>query len=432
MTLLVLGSVGLIAARPAEFGRPLAKGPDIILISLDATRADRLGADVTRGVTPNLDAFAARCEVFERAYTQEPWTLTSHMSMLTGLYPDAHGLDFGRALPARVWTLAERLREAGYRTAASVRDCFLLSPRFGYAAGFDRYQEDARDAQSRCRAAADWLLARDRPSFLFLHLYDPHSDSGALPYDAPSNWLPQQTPRREFVEWAGGRGASEALRQVNEGQLALPESLALWIPRLYDAGLRATDAALGEFFQRLEAADRLRSAWVIVLADHGEALGERGHWMHEELMQATLHIPLLVHRPQDLRAGERRPELAETVDLMPTLLEAAGLPREAISQGESLSAPFERRFASHRSGPRYAITTFDDWRLEYEFGDGGFLCPSSIRGSNRSRACIAPMPRWRRAGAAQQCRSTRRTKNCCDRWATSIERGALARRGRHR
>ena len=367
----------LLAVRPLELGRPRPLGPDIVLISLDATRADHLGAYGGRGITPQLDSLALRSEIFEHAYCQEPWTLTSHMSMLTGLYPDAHGLDFGRALPAPVWTLAERLRDGGYRTAASVRDCFLLSPRFGYAAGFDRYEEDDRDAAERCAAAADWLLADERPGFLFLHLYDPHSDSSSLPYEVPPAFLPDGVPREAFANWTAGRGASEALRRVNAAQLDLPESLAVWVPRLYAASLRATDAALGALFDRLKRAGRLDSTLIVVVADHGEALGERAHWMHEELMQATLQVPLLVHWPSQARRGKRS-DLAESLDLMPTLLEAAGLARESISQGLSLSRPTERRFVSHRSGPRYAITTADGWRLEYEMGEAGFL-PLALR-----------------------------------------------------
>lgn len=370
---LLIGLVG--AVLPAQQLRPRASGPDIVLISLDAVRADYLGAyGHPDGLTPSLDAFATESERFTRAYSQEPWTLTSHMSMLSGLYPDVHGLDFGRSLPPEIWTVAERLRDAGYRTAATVYDCFLLSPRFGYAAGFDEYEESGVPAAQRCIEAAEWLLARDRPSFLFLHLYDPHSDTSALPYAASDADLARFAPRaRElFLDWAGPDGASEALRRVNESELQLTPEQRDAIPALYAAGLYETDRAVGDFLRRLKEGRRFDDALIIVTSDHGEALGERGHFMHEELMEATLRVPLLIHWPGGARAAATRDSLVELVDIAPTLLETAGLHSESISQGRSLVSPDgpRRNFAFHRSGPDYAITTSDRWRLHYRFEGG--------------------------------------------------------------
>ncbi len=360
----------LARALPVTAGRLRPAGPDLILISMDATRADRLGCyGSSAGLTPALDSLSRRAVRFTRAYAQEPWTLTSHMSMLTGLDPDAHGLDFGRSLSPAVWTLAERLRDAGYRTRGSVFDCFLLDPRFGYAAGFDRYEVSGEAAAQRCRRAVRWLLADDRPAFLFLHLYDPHSDTGALPYEAPPERLKGVPPEvlRAFAVWTDDDGASERLRKVNEGQVTLPDSLRRALPQLYNAGVAGTDAAIGELLAALQSAGRLESALVIVLADHGEALGERGHFMHEELMEATLHIPFLLHWPQGREAGRVREDLVETVDVAPTLLAAAGLAAGSVSEGHDLRAadPTPRRAAFSRSGPLYAVTTEDGWRMLY-------------------------------------------------------------------
>lgn len=370
--------VFVAAAGPLRAAlRPTPTGPDLILISLDAMRADRLGAYGGRpGLTPALDALAARSLVFERAYAQEPWTLTSHMSMFTGLYPDAHGLDMGRSLAPRTHTLAERLREAGYRTGASVYSCYWLSPDFGYAAGFDRYDEDARLAAPRVESAADWILADDRPTFFFLHLYDPHSDFGTLPYEASAEAQRRFAPGAAdgFDAWTPPRGASEAMHEVDEGRLAMPDSLRRAVPRLYDAGVVDTDAALAAFFERLDAAGRLDDALVLVLADHGESLGDDGPFMHGTIRESTVRIPLILKLPGDERAGERVDGLVETLDVFPTFLAAAGLDPvdgDAPNQGRPLLDGPPRTFAFHRSGRDYAITTDDGWRIEYTLDENG-------------------------------------------------------------
>jgi arylsulfatase A-like enzyme len=377
---LVLAAITIpVALRPALWGRPAPAGPDVILISLDAVRADRLGCyGYPGGVTPSLDAWAQRAVRYTRAYCQEPWTLTSHMSMLSGLYPDAHGLadahglDLGRSLAPAIWTVPEVLREAGYRTWASVYDCHWLGPRFGYADGFDHYAVTDQTAADRAEAAADWLLSRKRPGFMFLHFYDPHSDTGALPYGSSEAYQERFAPdaARAFQSWKGGEGASEILRQVNEEGRPLTDEQRRQLARLYDAGLAETDAAVGIFLDRLEAAGRLDSAVVVIVADHGEALGERGHFMHEKLMEATLHVPLLVHWPGGTGAGSVVDRLTETVDLAPTLLGAAHVPARGVMQGHDLREGFSRQVAYHRSGPDYAVTSDDGWRLLYRWIDG--------------------------------------------------------------
>lgn len=409
---LVTGLSGLVlllfaplSVLPATLGVPDPAYGDIILISLDATRADRLGCyGNPDGLTPHLDALAADAVRFERAYCQEPWTLTSHMSMLTGLYPDVHGLDFGRALPPSLWTVPERLRDAGWRTAASVYDCFLLSPRFGYAAGFDLYREDQHRARSRADAAARWLSESDRPGFLFLHFYDPHSDTGVLPYEASEEFLARFAPGAEkgWSNWTGPAGASEALRRVNEEGLPLPEELRMRLRRLYDAGVAETDAAVGHFLDRLREEGRYDDALILVVADHGESLGEAGHFMHERLQEETLRVPLLVKWPRG-KAGVRR-DLAETVDLAPTILAAAGLPGESVSQGVDLAdaAGTGRSQVFHRSGPDYALTTADGWRLVYRWDASSGVTLNALRrageepgdGSDLSKENPEVVDRW--------------------------------------
>ncbi|HKK71890.1 MAG TPA: sulfatase [Candidatus Krumholzibacteria bacterium] len=379
VVLLLLAPVSIV---PAHWFAPAPATGDVILISLDAMRPDRIGAyGDERGLTPNLDRLAADAVRFERAYCQEPWTLTSHMSMLTGLYPDAHGLDFGRALAGEVWTLPERMRDQGYRTAASVYDCFLLSPDFGYGAGFDRYEENNLEAADRARRAAKWVTDSDRPGFLFLHFYDPHSDTGDLPYEASPEMLERFAPgaAEQFRGWARLVGASEALHQVNLGERPFTPAQREALGRLYDAGVADTDAALGLFVDRLKAEGRYEDATIVVVADHGEALGEADHYMHELLIEETLRIPLVIKWPGRREAGTVRTDLAETVDLAPTLLRAIGLPEEEVSQGHDLAAgPTPRSLSLHRSGPDHAATDREGWRLHHRWSTELGIEPSGI------------------------------------------------------
>lgn len=366
------------AALPHLPLRPNPPRPvDVVVISLDALRVDRLAAyGGDPELTPHLNRLAEDAVVFERAYCQEPWTLTSHMSMFTGLYPGVHGLDFGRRLEPSVPTLAEILRDRGWRTLASVYDCLFLEPRFGYGDGFDHYRVDGSAARDRARDLARRMLSGG-PALAFLHLYDPHSDRGSLPYEsAPAfrqRWAPDAAEL--FQGWAGPGGASETLARVNEGERSLSAEQREALVRLYDAGVAETDAGVGVFLESLRQAGRYEDALIVVLADHGEALGEtaagRPHYMHEQLMEPTLRIPLLVKLPGGEGAGERRPEIVETVDLLPTLLEILQLPAPGVIQGRSAwPAGPSRDFAFHRSGEDFAITGLGGGLLRYRWDPG--------------------------------------------------------------
>ena len=403
--LLLLALVPLASIPPTLGFAPPVTG-DVILISLDALRADRVGAyGNERGLTPQLDRLAQDAVRFERAYAQEPWTLTSHMSMLSGLYPDVHGLDFGRGLAPVVRTLQERLRDEGYFTFASVYDCYLLDPHFGYGAGFTRYTVNGQRAGDRARDVARTLVRSDRAAFLFLHFYDPHSDTGALPYEAGPDFVSRFAPgaAAAFAGWAGSGGASESLHEVNIGARRITDEQKVALADLYDAGVAETDAAVGVFLDRLREAGRYDDALIVVVADHGEALGEAKHFMHEKLIEETLRVPLLVKLPGNRDGGSLRRELVETVDLMPTVLSALQLAAEPVSQGRDLfgEAP-PRTFAFHRSGPDYAITTEDGWRIHYRWSEAAGVEPVALHrageepgdGADRLAAESAVLDPW--------------------------------------
>jgi len=272
--------------------------PSILLVTLDTTRADAIGA-----ATPTLNALAARGRRFTQAYTTAPQTLPSHSSMMTGLYPAGHGVhENARHLGDRNALLAERLRGAGYRTAAFVSG-FPLARRFGLARGFDVYDdefENERSSRDTTDRAIAWLAkARTTPVFFWVHYYDPHD-----PYEPPE-------PFRSRY---------------------------------------ASNPYLGEVAAMDEQLGRLLGAFgdgaVIIAADHGEGLGDHGEAKHGYLLyQSVMHVPLVLAGPGIERGTSDSP--VSTRRIFHTILDWAGLgaenslraPSSEVVLGEAM-APF--------------------------------------------------------------------------------------------
>jgi choline-sulfatase len=271
------------AACGRHSGAPAAaERPDLVLVTIDTLRADRVG----RGLTPALDALAARGVRFTNARATAPLTLPSHASMLTGALPPRHGIRENgiHAFPGSPRSVARSLRERGYTTAAFVA-AYVLDRRFGLADGFDHYDdritrdpdavhrlEAERPARDVVDRAAAWLrdTPRSGPTFLWVHFYDPHA-----PY-------------------AGS----------------------------YDEEVRAADAQLGRLLREVQASSR--TPVVIVAGDHGESLGEHGEVTHGMLVyEAALRVPLIVAGPGIPAA--RREDPASLVDIAPTLAKLAGI-----------------------------------------------------------------------------------------------------------
>ncbi len=309
---LLIGSA-LASTAPAH---PVPAHPNIILITLDTTRADRMGfLGSQRGLTPNLDAVARQGIVFTRAYSHVPLTTASHATIFTGTYPQfSHVNDFGVPLSPRLPYLPEILRQHGYHTAAFVGS-LILDPLDGTAPGFDRgfdtydagfhlrrrgadrYQTVERRAGEVVNRALAWLSKHPQgPFFLWVHLYDAHD-----PYDPPP---PYKT-----------RYASAP----------------------YDGEIAYTDSAVGRLLTALRARGLYDGALIAVMADHGESLGEHGEQTHGVfLYDETIHVPLLFKLPADRAAGRRVETMVELVDVAPTVLREVGIPVPTGMQGESL------------------------------------------------------------------------------------------------
>jgi arylsulfatase A-like enzyme/Tfp pilus assembly protein PilF len=289
--------------------------PNVIIITLDTTRSDRMDfLGSARGLTPNLDFLAKDGAVFTRAFSHVPLTPPSHATILTGTYPEYnHVDDFGARLGKDVPYLPDILHVHGYRTAAFVSSV-ILDPIVGSAPGFergfdvydagfhhrrpgeDRYKSIERRADEVVDRAEAWLQARrPGPFFLWLHFYDAHD-----PYDPPEPFK---------TKYANAP---------------------------YDGEIAYTDSAVGKFFDYLRSKALYDGAMIAVMADHGEALGDHGETAHGVfLYDETIHVPLVIKLPKGRSAGKRIERRAVLVDVAPTILHTIGLPVPKEMQGES-------------------------------------------------------------------------------------------------
>ena len=291
--------------------------PNIILITLDTTRADRMGfLGSERGLTPNLDGLAKESVIFTRAYAQVPLTTPSHAALLTGTYPQFnHVEDLGSPLGREIPYLPDVVRHRGYHTVAFI-GAYILDPKSKAAPGFergfdtydagfhrkrpgeDRYRSVERRAGDVVDHALAWLSQHPQgPFFIWLHFYDAHD-----PYDPPAPY--------------------------KQKYLAAP----------YDGELAYADSQVGRFVAALQKRDLYNKAVIAIAADHGEAFGEHGEQRHGVfLYDETVHVPLLLKLPKQRLAGERVETRVALADVAPTLLKEAGLAVPASMQGKVLT-----------------------------------------------------------------------------------------------
>ena len=338
----------------ADPARPRA----IVLISIDTLRADHLGIyGHHRFTSPILDGFAAEGAVFQDASATTAWTLPSHASMLTGLFPLRHGvLTAKAALSEEVETLAGWFGKAGWETAAVVNVLWLKREQYGLTRDFEKYLsiEDAdygRRAPSTWSTdqAMEWIGAQgDRPLFLFLHYYDVHADYASLPeyerllvgpYAGSADGSAWQIERANFAEAHIDYcleqldaadcqfGSKEKPRRI-DADMERDEFGAADIQHLeelYDAGIRQLDAEIGRLLAFLEESGRALNTLVVITSDHGEEFMEHGRLGHFlTTYQQSLRVPLLMRGP-GVPSGVRVEMPVSLVDLPPTLLGMAGL-----------------------------------------------------------------------------------------------------------
>lgn len=288
-------------------------GTPVVLVSVDTLRSDRLPAYGYAGVaTPAIDGLRRDSILFRHAYTAAPLTLPAHVTALTGLRPDQHGVrdNAGYRLADTVPYLPDLLQSAGYRTGGAI-SAYVLRGTAGLSRGFDHYDDRItvsprallpnlqRNGNETADLAAEWLRSvAGEPFFLFFHIYEPH-----MPHDPP-------------------------------------EPFASAYPSPYDGEVAAADAVVGKLLATLHQLGLYDRALILFLSDHGEGLYDHGDYEHGLLLyREILQVPLIVKLPGAARAGTTVERAVSLVDVAPTVLEYLGLPAPEGLAGTSLLTP---------------------------------------------------------------------------------------------
>jgi len=352
--------------------------PHVVLVDIDTLRADRLGVyGCERETSPRIDAWAERCAVvFTDAVSAGNWTLPSTASILTGLLVSQHGVsDFAQRVSAQVEPVALRLRRAGYETVART-DGGWVSPDYGFAIGFDRF--DARRIPPDEHQARGWaaelaeLSGRDseRPVFAFFHTFQVHApyahdrrfEDPAHPYDG-------HYARAEQVNVLLPSSRHPDRYRPNEADWR-------YVRDLYDAAVRRMDDVVGPLLEGLDATFSGQPYLVILTSDHGEELDDRGRFGHgHSLHGELLDVPMIVRFPTGSPVGrDDRP--VSSLDVVPTILAAAGLAVPDHLLGRPLSEPApERRLRIAEHGTSAAALLVDRWKLLAGAADPLYLVP---------------------------------------------------------
>jgi choline-sulfatase len=313
--------LGILTLVVFPVDSPAAAKPNLVLITLDSTRADRMGfLGAHSGLTPNLDGTARQGMIFAQAYAQAPATVASDATILTGTYPQTHrASEFAGPLPTTLPYLPDLLHASGYRTAAFVGS-ILLDPRNGpfqgYDRGFDvydagfhlpqrgesRFQSVERHGDQVVARATNWLAGeKKRPFFLWVHLQDPHA-----PYATS-----------------------------------------------YDREVASADAAVGKLVSFLRSQSLFDDALIVIASSQAESLGAHGEETHGIfLYDETIHVPLVLKLPKNQMAGKHVKNRARLLDIAPTVLAVAGIAVPAQMQGQSLMRVAEA--SSQNEQPAYS------------------------------------------------------------------------------
>jgi arylsulfatase A-like enzyme/predicted Zn-dependent protease len=351
----------LLSPREPSFSK-LRGGRDlnVILVTLDTTRADRIGCyGFTNVATPTIDLFASRGVRFERCYAQTPLTLPSHTTLMTGTLPPFHGVrdNGGFVVPSQLKTMAELFKEKGYATGAFIA-AYVLDSKWGLNQGFDTYFDKfdftkfkrislgtvQRPANEVMAEALPWLEKNKGGKFFaWIHLYDPHT-----PYEPP------------------------------------PPYDKLYASHPYLGEIAFADSQLRRLWDLLSANGLDRNTVLVFAGDHGESLGEHGEQSHGFFIyQGAVHVPLVVVTPFPKFNGVVASDVAGLVDILPTVCEMTGLSIPVEVQGHSLLPGFTGR-RRKVPAPAYSETYYP--RFHYGWSD-----LKSVQ-DERYKLILAPVP----------------------------------------
>lgn len=322
---------------------PNFKRAPVIIYDIDTLRADHLGCyGYNRRTSPNIDALAKDSAVFSWVFSQGPNTPPSQSSILTGLYPSSHGRILNKdKIAEEAVTMAEALSSGGYDTAAFV-DGGLMAAGFGLEQGFDLYDDHGGGIDAIQPKAMKWLRKRvrkrvNRPFLLLLHNYDVHSPYEISPWRYREFFLKslKRRPQKSFTSRMSEVMAATWKRRNEKDPPQLDPVELDYAIAMYDGGIRHVDARFGQLIKWLKETNLFEQSIVVVISDHGDTFQEHRSLFHEQIYAPVSHIPLLIHFPHDQFVGSHS-ELAESIDLMPTLLEYLNLTLPNDLQGRSL------------------------------------------------------------------------------------------------
>lgn len=346
-----------------------AKGWNVVLISVDTLRADRLGAYGYKGwpahpPSPAIDAQLASGVVFDQAMSVRAETWPSLGSLLTGLYPSGHGVvENGYGFPDDLPTLPRILHKERYRTGA-----FLSNMCDANHQGWDDFWcSGGRDGKA-VQAALDWARAHKddrKPFFLWLHLFGAHS-----PYYNGGDLADRELD----PGYQGPLGTKKwQLNRIMTEKIPLTDRDVRHLDALYDAAVTGSDRLAGSLLDGLRAAGRMEKTVVIFTADHGEELYDHNGYLYHacSVYQTGLHVPLGISAPGLIPAGARVPQTVELIDVLPTLLSLLGVKAPEEQHGRSLVPYLERpgaggagkpAFSEYGSAPIHTVVR-DGWKL---------------------------------------------------------------------
>jgi arylsulfatase A-like enzyme len=351
----VWGSVSFSA--PADTSQ--RQRPNVLLIVLDTLGAAYLGAYAgAPGTSPHIDDFLEESFTFRRAYAQYGNTLVSHASLFSALHPIRHRVYPGLRGRPLAESLVARIARAGYRTVAFTEGAFV-SANFGFSVGFDAYDDGsigltkqmAGGSARTFRRASRWLAeyGAQQRFFLFVHTYEVHSpylprDEASRRFAASLATVDERLTRPEIQ--------AQVLLRHNDLRQPIPDRGLAWLAALHAGEVHYVDRIVGAFLEQLEDLGLARDTLVILTADHGDQFGEHGKVGHgESLHNRVLHVPLAFRWPGRVVRGESVAPV-QLVDVMPTILDLAGIGASAHLDGRSLAATLRGGSAPQR--PAYS------------------------------------------------------------------------------
>ncbi|OGR41212.1 MAG: hypothetical protein A2X35_07395 [Elusimicrobia bacterium GWA2_61_42] len=333
-----------------------AKKMNVVFLDICSARADHFGTyGYKRNTTPNIDSLGKRAAVFENAVSEGSWCLPGYASLLTGHVPEVHGLYTNlpaKKLPPFESTLAQELGGAGYRTALFSGGVYLI-PEWGLTRGFDEYNNTFSSAtadrtpapfENNLAATLSWMKKnKEQPFFLFAtidNLHVPYQSADPDIYDRgyegvvhSSDVLTVPFARVHNGEFEGRENMRADVEEFKSDPRHLKHMTAH-----YDAALKGVDRLIGNFVKKLREMGLEENTVLIISADHGEMLGEKGLLNNtQSLYEPVSHVPLIVRNPAiPESSGKRFKQLVQRIDLMPTILDMAGVSKYGLGlQGHS-------------------------------------------------------------------------------------------------